>query len=260
MNYRLAIVSVLAGLASGLLGVGGGLVVGPALVLVGFSLPRATGTAVTVIPFVAAISVLFEFVVASQNFSWQAPLLIFVGGQLGVFVGHRVWQKLGSSALHYLFVTLLFSAAIYNFNSALNNQFQPLVNYDFKLDVSASLLLVVSSVLAGVSAVLFGIGGGIIMVPVMVYGIEGVGFAQASALSLLAMIPVAISAAIKAKQQGRADWHVAKTLIGICSLAAMAGVYLRNFAFNHQQLQTCFAVFLIYVGLRIFRRGPTPGT
>jgi uncharacterized membrane protein YfcA len=53
---------------------------------------------------------------------------------------------------------------------------------------------------------------------------------------------------------------LAKSLAIVCLPAAVAGVALRNYSLNHNQLQLCFAAFLLYVALRMLRRGPTPGT
>ena len=58
---------VLAGVISGLLGVGGGLVVSPMLLLSGLPLRRATGTALAVIPVVALMAVVADLLTLPGN-------------------------------------------------------------------------------------------------------------------------------------------------------------------------------------------------
>jgi hypothetical protein len=260
MSLRLKIVAVLAGLISGMLGVGGGLVVGPSLILAGYSLRRATGTAVVVIPFVALASVLCELIFAPHNFLLLIPLLIFAGGLIGVSLGQKILRLLPPTTMHFLFLGLLILAAVKNIDSSLSHIAAPDVSAGLVVNNTRLAVVALAGVLAGICAVLFGIGGGIVVVPALVFAIDGMSFTQASALSLLAMVPVAGSAALKAIKQGRADLQLANKIIWICAPAAIVGVLLRNFSLSHQQLQLCFAVFLLYVALRMLRRGPIPGT
>ncbi len=73
----------------------------------------------------------------------------------------------------------------------------------------------------GVASGLFGIGGGIVMVPAMVYFL-GMNVKTAVGTSLAVIIPTAISGCYKHQQLGNIDWRMAAALVPL----AIAGGYL----------------------------------
>ncbi len=257
---RLWLVGALTGVVSGMLGVGGGLVLGPALLLWGMPLRRATGTAMALIPFVAAIAVMAELLLEPQNIDFGLATAIFVGGIVGVKIGVQIDKRISDKLLHYLFLILLIASAIHNLYSGL--ELAPATALVQVLSIYPEYYFYAAAfgVVAGVCASMFGVGGGVIVVPALILMIDGLSFQMASAVSLLAMVPTAAMAAVNAYRQQRIDVALAKSLARVCLPAAVAGVALRNYSLSHHQLQLCFAVFLLYLALRILRRGPTPGT
>ena len=87
MPKRLWLVGAVAGVVSGMLGVGGGLVIGPALILLGMPLRRAGGTALALIPFIAAAAVIAEVLLEPQNIYPGLASAVFLGGIVGVKLG-----------------------------------------------------------------------------------------------------------------------------------------------------------------------------
>ncbi|MBC8371884.1 MAG: sulfite exporter TauE/SafE family protein [Planctomycetes bacterium] len=257
---RLWLTGIVSGVVSGMLGVGGGLVLGPALLLLGLPLRRATGTALALIPFVALVAVVAELYLAPQNINFLLATMVVVGGFLGVKLGAALYTILPDKIMHYLFVALVVGAAVRNIYSGSAVVEEQLVFSQLIITPWHFVFAALFGVFAGTCAVLFGVGGGVIVVPALIITIEGLNFQSASAISLVAMIPTTSIAAHSAYRQHRIDIALAKVLAWVCLPAAMLGVVLRNFSLSHQQLQLCFAAFLLYVALRMFRRGPTPGT
>ena len=115
------LVGALAGVVSGMLGVGGGLVIGPALILLGMPLRRATGTALVLIPFIAATAVVAEALLAPQNIYVGLASAVFAGGIVGVKIGAIIDKAISDSLLHNLFLLLLIVFAVSNIYASLDS-------------------------------------------------------------------------------------------------------------------------------------------
>ncbi|MFT7517362.1 MAG: putative membrane protein YfcA [Myxococcota bacterium] len=255
---RLWLTGIITGLVSGMLGVGGGLVLGPALILLGMPLRRATGTALVLIPFIALVAVIAELIIAPHNLDLMLATVIFIGGSFGVKIGSHLERHLNDKLLHYLFIALVLVSALRNIYSGLSPIEVLATTSSFEILPQYFLYAASFGVVAGICAILFGVGGGVIVVPALIITLEGMTFQSASAISLLAMVPTALLAARSAHQQQRVDLRLAKDLSWVCLPAAAVGVALRNFSFSHHQLELCFAGFLIYVALRMLQRGSCP--
>lgn len=252
---RLWLTGIVTGLVSGMLGVGGGLVLGPALILLGMPLRRATGTALVLIPFIAMVAVIAELFIAPHNLNLLLASVIFVGGSIGVKAGAQLDRHLNDKLLHYLFIALVVGSALRNIYSGLAPVEEFAATSSLEMLPQYFFYATSFGVIAGICAVLFGVGGGVIVVPALIITLDGLTFQSASAISLLAMVPTALLAARNAHLQQRVDLRLAKKLAWVCLPAAVVGVALRNFSFSHQQLQLYFAAFLIYVALRMLQRG-----
>lgn len=107
-------------------------------------------------------------------------------------------------------------------------------------------------VAAGTIAGMFGVGGGVLFVPVLTL-ILGLGQAEAEGTSLLAMIPVALVGSVRQYRRGLIDLRQV-TAIGLFSgLGAVLGATLAN-SIPEDVLRRCFGVFLLIVASQLFRR------
>jgi uncharacterized protein len=108
---RLAAIGSLAGVFSGLFGVGGGSVIVPLLMLwLGYEERRATATSLAAIVFIAA------FAAAVQGFYGNVRVLdaleIGVPAVLGVLIGTQLQQRLKGEAIALLFALVLVGSAV----------------------------------------------------------------------------------------------------------------------------------------------------
>ena len=108
-------------------------------------------------------------------------------------------------------------------------------------------------VLAGVTAGLLGVGGGILFVPALAI-ILGLGQVDAEATSLLAIIPVSLLGAVR--QHGYGNVRVRDgVIVGALSAAgALAGVAVAN-ALPERALEIAFAGLSLVIAARVFHRG-----
>ena len=105
---------------------------------------------------------------------------------------------------------------------------------------------------AGLLSGLFGVGGGILMVPAMVLLI-GFGQHRAQATSLAAIVPIAMVGALVFGQAGSVDLAAAAVLAGGSLLGVQAGARLMH-RLSDQRLTWIFGTFLIVVALAMLIR------
>lgn len=106
---------------------------------------------------------------------------------------------------------------------------------------------------AGVVSGLFGIGGGILFVPALVF-VAGLGQVEAEATSLLAMIPVALVGA--ARQRGYGNLRLADgVVIGLIAVGGTAAGVVAANALPERALEIAFAFLLFFVAFRMAQRG-----
>lgn len=108
---RLAAIGTLAGLFSGLFGVGGGVVMVPLLVLwLGYGLREATGTSLAAIVLIAGVAVVAH--AGYGNVDVEKGLLVGLPAVGGVVVGTWLQQRLPQRAIGLAFSAVLVGVAV----------------------------------------------------------------------------------------------------------------------------------------------------
>ncbi|MEN6411180.1 MAG: sulfite exporter TauE/SafE family protein [Veillonellales bacterium] len=116
------------------------------------------------------------------------------------------------------------------------------------------LMTLLTGVVAGILSGLLGVGGGIVLVPMMVFGL---GMAQhiAQGISLLVIIPTAFAGIWQLQKQKLVNYHVAVYL----SVGAVAGgIISANFVQDipAADLKKIFGLFIIIMGSRMLLAKP----
>lgn len=107
---RAALLGLTAGFGSGLLGIGGGVIIVPGLVLfLHFDQARAHGTSVAVI-VPAALTGALVFA-GGGEVNWAAAAYLLIGASVGAFVGARLTGVVSKVWLARAFVVVLLVAA-----------------------------------------------------------------------------------------------------------------------------------------------------
>ncbi|MSU58277.1 MAG: sulfite exporter TauE/SafE family protein [Pedosphaera sp.] len=114
------------------------------------------------------------------------------------------------------------------------------------------LIAAIIGLVSGVTSGLFGVGGGIVMVPAMMFLLSPPirDIKQAIGTSLVVIIPTALMGSFKHFQQGNVEWRTALSLAPL----AIAGSYLGAWLTTHipaDNLKRAFGGFIILVGLRL---------
>ena len=110
------------------------------------------------------------------------------------------------------------------------------------------VLAVVLGVVAGVLAGMFGVGGGILFVPILV----ALGLSQhdATGTSLLAIVPTVVAGTWRQSRYGNVRWRAA-LVVGVASAASAQGGVALAESLSNQTLRRLFAVLLVAVALQI---------
>lgn len=104
-------------------------------------------------------------------------------------------------------------------------------------------------IFSGVASGLFGVGGGIVMVPAMVLLLK-MDIKLAVGTSLAVIIPTALCGTFKHLQLGNVDW---KVVLGLAP-TAICGSYLGAYLTSHissGNLKKAFGGFIVLVGLKL---------
>jgi uncharacterized protein len=110
-GFKLAVTGTAAGLFSGLLGVGGGTVMVPLLVLwLGYGERRATGTSLSAIVVIAAVGTVLQG--AYGNVDVVKAALIGIPAVVGVVAGTWVQQRVPTEIIGLLFAVLMIAVAV----------------------------------------------------------------------------------------------------------------------------------------------------
>jgi uncharacterized membrane protein YfcA len=105
-GLRLAAIGTLAGLFSGLFGVGGGVVIVPLLVLwLGFGERLATGTSLAAIAIIAAVATAGHG--AYGNVHLTEGMLVGVPAVVGVVAGTELQRRISTRVISLLFAAML---------------------------------------------------------------------------------------------------------------------------------------------------------
>ncbi len=110
---------------------------------------------------------------------------------------------------------------------------------------------IVAGLAAGVVSGLFGVGGGIVFVPALVY-IYDASQVTAEASSLLAIIPVALVGAWRQKGYGNVRLREGLVIGGLAAAGVFGGVALAN-ALPERTLKVAFAALMVVVAIQLAR-------
>ena len=114
-------------------------------------------------------------------------------------------------------------------------------------------ILAVIGILGGLTSGLFGVGGGVIFVPLLIL-LRKVDPHLAIGTSLAAIAPTALAGAARHAQSSMIDWRTALMLAGFAIVGAWAGAQL-SLQMDAALVRRLYAVFLFALSLKMFFPG-----
>ena len=246
-----AALGVAAGFASSFLGIGGGLVIVPVLTtLMRFPLKRAIGTSLAAIIVVSAVGVATESIVRGENIHWATAAVLTAGALFGSWWGAGMLNRIPAGALRWMLAATLILAAL-RMSGIVNigPSTAPFASWNSAGGPAATVAL---GVLAGITSTLFGIGGGLVVVPGLTILFHDFAFHGARATSLAMIVPTSAFGALLHNRMSNIDLKAAMMIVPCSVIGAVTGVIVVN-RLPDRPLRYVFAVFLLISVFRLTR-------
>lgn len=235
---------LVVGFSSAALGIGGGITMVPALILLfKLDIKKAIGISLVTIVPVALVGAVTYFILESSYVRIFVALLIIVGSVIGAKYGATTANKISSNILSKIFSVLLLLIGL---------KLVGVIDIPIVSDSNSTFypLLVVLGLIAGLSSAMFGIGGGVIMVPLLNL-FFGLTIHESIATSLTVIIPTTIAGAIFHNKLNGISKSEIKFLIPTALVGAVVGA-LTTSNLPSATLKIIFGLFLVLCSFIIF--------
>jgi len=250
---RDAAIGGIGGLAGGLLGVGGGFVLVPLQVIwARRDHHRAIGTSLTaILPIAIVAAATYYFGSSAPQADLPVAFFLAVGGVFGALLGALASRRISGRALSVLVAILLVGAGLKELYDALVGTGPHLVEAAVPVFGAQDYALIAAGGLViGVVSGLTGVGGGILVVPLLALGF-GLGQRVAQGTSLIAILPTAAIGALTHQRSGNVDLRAASWMAAGGVPAALLGSALALWL-PARALGGLFGVFLLVAATRMW--------
>ncbi|MFQ6025081.1 MAG: sulfite exporter TauE/SafE family protein [Nitrosopumilaceae archaeon] len=232
----------IAGILGSVIGLGGGIIVVPILTFFGFP------------PTLAASNSLFaafsNAIASTASYAKQKRIEYALGLKLGLLsipgtiLGAFVSSDITPSLFKILFALILIASSAYIFLS------KRIESKSHNLTKQVIVLVITASFFAGVISSLFGIGGGIIFVPLMVVGI-GLSMKFAAPTSQLILLFASGSGMITHALLGHADFYQASLLATGAFAGGLLGARL-SLEIKEKGLRIMVSIVMFVAAAKLF--------
>src|SRR5262245_44583382 len=226
------------------------------MILWRYPIKRAVGTSLAAIVLVSLVGVVTEALVKRSNIHWGMGLLLTAGSLAGSWAGGRVLARLPDTPLRVVYAAFLVFSAYRMLAAASSGDGMGTLSLAGAPLAGGGAALVIG-LLAGIASVLFGIGGGAVMVPGLSLLFRDFTFHAARATSLVTIVPVSAFGAVQHRRLGTVDLDCVRRLVPAGLLGAVAGVLVVN-RLPARPCRIAFGVFLVLAAARLLtlRSGP----
>ncbi|WP_284992044.1 sulfite exporter TauE/SafE family protein [Arthrobacter sp. efr-133-TYG-120] len=237
----LILLGIVTGYLSGLFGVGGGVVVVPALLLLGVDQRIAVGSSVAAILPTSIVGAAGYAI--SGNVDWLAGLMLALGIIAGAQLGSYLLARLPKDLLFWLFLVFM-TAVVVSLWSVI-----PQRDDAISLTPISAIALILTGIVTGIFSALLGVGGGIIIVPILIF-FFGASDLIAKGTSLLMMVPGSISATIGNTRRRNFNLRIA-AFVGISACTASPLGLVTAHAISPFWSNAAFSVLMAGVAIQL---------
>jgi uncharacterized membrane protein YfcA len=238
-------VGLVGGLFAGLFGLGGGIIMVP-LLLWWTTMGQKTAHATSLLAITpAAIVGALSFGVGGV-FEWLPAIFVATGAVVGAQIGAWLLRAMPIGLLRGAFIVFILASGVMLLIE------QPDRSQSLEITLVVALLLVALGVAMGVAAGLFGVGGGVVIIPVLIL-FFGFSDLAAKSISLLAIAPGALSGSISHLRHKSARLRDGLWIALGAVLTTPLGALIA-FMLSPQLASVLFAIFLFFVALNLIIR------
>lgn len=238
--------------ASTLLGIGGGALIVPVLAAFGgLRLKKSVGTSLALIAVVVGVGLVAQVVRAREDVLWGEAGLIVLGAFTGAPIGRWLLRIIPRAMFRYVLAVFLAIVAVRMAGLVPMNG--SMLGYQPNFDEWPTIAFAFSiGFVTGVSSTLFGVGGGIVIVPALTLGYAYLGdnFAMARATSLAAIVPISLWGSYLHARKRNVVFSVIPLLLPLSLVCAVLGV-MAAYWVHAGFLKLIFAVLLTLMSIKL---------
>jgi len=253
--WLLPVFGFLIAIVASLTGIGGGIFIVPVLTLLYEFIPaNAAGTSLTVIIFTAVASTLNY--ARQRRIYWRTGLVLAIVTAPGAYLGAWLTTLLNARDLGLIFGFFLIGVAVYiiadlnNLRQSQNQETKARIS-DIELIKSGKTLVLGAglSFFGGLASGLLGIGGGLLIVPIMTFAM-GMAIHLATATSMFTMIFTSISEVAQHYQANHINFETALLLALGAIFGAQVGAFTSK-RISSKNLRRVFGIVVIVSGVNM---------
>jgi len=231
-----------AGVLGSIIGLGGGIIIVPVLTFFGFPPALAASNSI--------FAVFSNAIASSISYAKQRRIEYSIGLKLGLLsipgtiVGAYASSEITPSIFKILFALILISASIYIFSK------RKIESKNYNLSKQIMILAIGASFFAGIISGLFGVGGGIIFVPLMVIAM-GLSMKNAAPTSQFILLFASGSALVTHTILGHPDFYQALLLASGAFVGGLVGARL-SLEIKENSLKILISIVMIGAAVKLF--------
>ncbi|WP_017792925.1 sulfite exporter TauE/SafE family protein [Leucobacter salsicius] len=199
--FFLILIGIAGGILSGLFGIGGGTIIVPALAI-WLSMPQKLSAGTSVLAILPTAVVGATTYALQGHVDWIAAICLALGMIIGAQLGALLLHRLPVNVVQWAFMVFLAVVIVMLWFVV------PQRADEIDMTFWTALLLVVTGFITGVLSGLLGVGGGVVVVPVLMF-FFGSNDLVAKGTSLLMMIPGSISGTLGNLRRQNVDFRAA---------------------------------------------------
>jgi len=241
MFIELVFVGTFIGAMSGFFGIGGGMILVPVLLAIGFDIKDAIG--------ISIVQMVFSSIFGSYLNHKKGSLIvgegIFVGigGFVGGYIGGYVTDYISDAILQGLFLGLLLFALFRLYFSAHHED-------DSKTKTLNKGLLFAIGLLIGIFSITLGVGGSIILTPILV-GLLHYPIKKAVSAGLFFVVFSSVAGMISRLSTGTIDFNNG-LVVAIASLVGVfIGIWLKDHVTSRNHKTALMVLYLFALGMLV---------
>ena len=231
-----------AGLLGSIIGLGGGISMVPVLTFFGFSPALAASNSI--------FAVFSNAIASSISYAKQRRIEYSIGLKLGLLsipgtvVGALISSEITPSLFKILFALILIFASVYIFSK---RKIEP---KKYNISKQIMILAIGASFVAGIMSGLFGVGGGIIFVPLMVIAM-GLSMKNAAPTSQFILLFASGSALVTHTLLGHPDFYQALLLATGAFVGGLVGARL-SLEIKENSLKILISIVMVAAAVKMF--------
>jgi len=241
MIIELILVGIFIGTMSGFFGVGGGMILVPILLVLGFDIKVAIG--------ISIIQMVFSSVFGSYLNYKKGSLIvgegIFVGfgGFVGGYIGGYVTEYISDTVLQFTFIGLLLFALFRLFFSKNHED-------DTQTKSLPKVLLFAIGLVIGIFAITLGIGGSIILTPLLV-GLLHYPIKKAVSAGLFFVAFSSVAGMISRLSSGTIDFHNGLIVATASLVGVTLGIWLKDHVTSKNHKMALLALYVFAIAMLV---------